>query len=163
LPRKIEPQSGASLDRRRFLCRLCRGLRFRTGCSEACGIHGPEPRSHGPAGRKPGPDGLPLLRIPFGAMVDRFGGRELLLVLLGLTGLGLALITLAFLRFPQPEPGHYLLFLLCGVLSGCGIAAFSVGIHAVSYWYPQKKQGAVLALYGGLGNLAPGIFALVLP
>jgi nitrate/nitrite transporter NarK len=104
-----------------------------------------------------------LLRIPFGAMVDRFGGRKLLLVLLGLTGLGLALITLAFLRFPRPEPGHYLLFLLCGVLSGCGIATFSVGIPAVSYWYPQKKQGAVLALYGGLGNLAPGIFALVLP
>jgi nitrate/nitrite transporter NarK len=52
---------------------------------------------------------------------------------------------------------------LCGVLSGCGIATFSVGIPAVSYWYPQKKQGAVLALYGGLGNLAPGIFALVLP
>jgi NNP family nitrate/nitrite transporter-like MFS transporter len=104
-----------------------------------------------------------LLRIPFGAMVDRFGGKKLLLVLLGLSALGLALTTLTFLLFPRPEHSHYPLFLLCGVFCGCGIATFSVGIPTVSYWYPQKRQGAALALYGGLGNLAPGLFALVLP
>jgi NNP family nitrate/nitrite transporter-like MFS transporter len=40
---------------------------------------------------------------------------------------------------------------------------FSVGVQAVSYWYPQRKQGTALAVYGGLGNLAPGMFALFLP
>lgn len=104
-----------------------------------------------------------LLRIPFGAMVDRFGGKKLLLTLLSLTLFGLALTTLTFLRFPNPQPQHYLLFLLCGVLCGCGIATFSVGVPTVSYWHPQRKQGTALALYGGLGNLAPGLFALVLP
>jgi len=104
-----------------------------------------------------------LLRIPFGAMVDRYGGRKLLLILLGLTCLGLAATTFAFLLFPRPGPSHYPLFLLCGIMCGSGIATFSVGVPTVSYWYPQKRQGAALSLYGGLGNLGPGLFALLLP
>jgi nitrate/nitrite transporter NarK len=47
------------------------------------------------------------------------------------------------------------------VLCGCGIAVFSVGVPTVSYWYPQRRQGSALALYAGLGNLAPGVFALL--
>lgn len=104
-----------------------------------------------------------LLRIPFGAMVDRFGGKKLILVLLGLATLGVAGITLTFVIAPSPTPGHYPLFLFFGMLCGSGIAIFSVGIPSVSYWYPQKKQGGALALYAGLGNLAPGLFAMVLP
>jgi NNP family nitrate/nitrite transporter-like MFS transporter len=50
-----------------------------------------------------------------------------------------------------------------GVLCGSGIAVFSVGIPSVSYWFPQRRQGRALALYAGLGNLAPGLFALILP
>jgi nitrate/nitrite transporter NarK len=36
-------------------------------------------------------------------------------------------------------------------------------VPTVSYWYPQRRQGSALALYAGLGNLAPGLFALLLP
>ncbi|MBW1896128.1 MAG: NarK/NasA family nitrate transporter [Deltaproteobacteria bacterium] len=104
-----------------------------------------------------------LLRIPFGAMVDRVGGKKPILLLLGLSATGIAGTTMMFKLYPSPLPHHYHLFLLFGALCGCGIAIFSVGIPTVSYWYPQKKQGAALALYGGLGNLAPGIFAFVLP
>ncbi len=104
-----------------------------------------------------------LLRIPFGAMVDRMGGKRPVLVLLGLAFAGIAGITLMFGLFQSPSAAQYPLFLLFGVLCGCGIAVFSVGIPAVSYWYPQKKQGTALALYAGLGNLAPGMFALLLP
>jgi len=50
-----------------------------------------------------------------------------------------------------------------GVLCGCGIATFSVGISQVSYWFPQAKQGKALAVFAGCGNLAPGIFSLLLP
>ena len=57
----------------------------------------------------------------------------------------------------------YPILLILGVLSGCGIATFSVGIGQVSYWYPQERQGAALGMYAGLGNLAPGIFSLLLP
>lgn len=104
-----------------------------------------------------------LLRIPFGAMVDRMGGKRPILILLILAGAGVLGITLLFTFFPEPKAIHYPLFLLAGILCGCGIAVFSVGIPTVSYWYPQKRQGTALALYAGLGNLAPGLFALVIP
>jgi NNP family nitrate/nitrite transporter-like MFS transporter len=104
-----------------------------------------------------------LLRIPFGAAVDRTGGKRPILVLLVLAAVGIAGMTAMFRFFSDSGPGHYGLFLLCGILCGCGIAVFSVGVPTVSYWYPQKRQGAALAVYAGLGNLAPGIFALLLP
>jgi NNP family nitrate/nitrite transporter-like MFS transporter len=104
-----------------------------------------------------------LLRIPFGAMVDRTGGKKPIMVLLSMAILGVAGITLMFSLFPEPQPAHYPFFLLFGILSGCGIATFSVGIPSVSYWYPQRAQGSALAIYAGLGNLAPGLFALILP
>ena len=104
-----------------------------------------------------------LLRIPFGAMVDRTGGKRPILILLTLAAAGIAGLTLMFAKFAPPQASQYLLFLLCGALCGCGIATFSVGIPTVSYWYPQKNQGTALALYAGLGNMAPGLFALVLP
>jgi MFS transporter, NNP family, nitrate/nitrite transporter len=104
-----------------------------------------------------------LLRIPFGAVVDRIGGKKPILILLSLAAAGVAGITVLFATFSPPQAGHYPLFLLFGVLCGCGIATFSVGIPTVSYWYPQRQQGTALALYAGLGNMAPGLFALILP
>jgi NNP family nitrate/nitrite transporter-like MFS transporter len=104
-----------------------------------------------------------LLRIPFGAMVDRMGGKKPILILLGLAVAGIAAITALFSLFSPPQPAHYPLFLMAGILCGCGIAVFSVGIPTVSYWYPQKKQGTALAIYAGLGNMAPGMFAMALP
>ena len=104
-----------------------------------------------------------LLRIPFGAMVDRMGGKKPILILLGLAVAGITAITVLFSLFPLPQPSHYPLFLMAGILCGCGIAVFSVGIPTVSYWYPQKKQGTALAIYAGLGNMAPGMFAMALP
>jgi NNP family nitrate/nitrite transporter-like MFS transporter len=104
-----------------------------------------------------------LLRIPFGAMVDRVGGKKPILILLSLAVAGIAAMTLLFTIFSPPQPSHYPLFLMAGMLCGCGIAVFSVGIPTVSYWYPQKKQGTALAIYAGLGNMAPGMFAIALP
>jgi len=57
----------------------------------------------------------------------------------------------------------YPIVIMFGFLSGCGVAAFSVGIPQVSYWYPQSRQGTALGAYGGIGNLAPGLFTLLLP
>lgn len=104
-----------------------------------------------------------LLRIPFGAMVDRMGGKKPILILLSLAAAGIAGITLMFTIAPVPTGAHYPFFLIFGILCGCGIAVFSVGIPSVSYWFPQKKQGSALAVYAGMGNLAPGLFAMVLP
>lgn len=104
-----------------------------------------------------------LLRIPFGAWVDINGGRKPFLILLVLSVIGLGGITfLLNTSYPRME-GMYGLILFLGMLSGCGIATFSVGIGQTSYWFPIRKQGMALGTYAGLGNLAPGLFSLILP
>ena len=106
-----------------------------------------------------------LLRIPFGAWVDRNGGKLPFLILLfasviGIAGLWWMLLSL----YPDRlAASHYPWLLFFGALGGCGIATFSVGIGQVSYWYPRHQQGHALAVYAGLGNASPGLVAIVLP
>jgi NNP family nitrate/nitrite transporter-like MFS transporter len=106
-----------------------------------------------------------LLRIPFAAWVDTTGGRKPFLVLLLLSLSGMAGLSLLIaLRYPHAmSPGHYPLLLGLGLLCGCGIATFSVGIGQVAYWFPQARQGKALGTFAGLGNLAPGLFSFLLP
>ena len=106
-----------------------------------------------------------LLRIPFSAWVDTTGGRKPFLVLLSLSVAGMAGVWLIVAtRYPDNlSPSLYPVLLGLGALCGCGIATFSVGISQVSYWFPQARQGRALAIYAGVGNLAPGAFSLVLP
>ncbi|MGD2114617.1 MAG: MFS transporter [Acidobacteriota bacterium] len=106
-----------------------------------------------------------LLRIPFSAWVDTTGGRKPFLVLLVLSVFGMLGLTLVvwFLYPDDLSTWVYPLLLLLGVLSGCGIATFSVGISQVAYWYPQARQGKALAIFAGFGNVAPGLFSFLLP
>jgi MFS transporter, NNP family, nitrate/nitrite transporter len=105
-----------------------------------------------------------LLRIPFGAAVERHGGRKPLLTLLVITNIGVAaLLLLLATSYPDNMAGTYPLLLLIGVLIGCGIATFSVGIGQVSYWFPKKEQGGALGVYAGLGNTSPGLSTMLLP
>ncbi len=105
-----------------------------------------------------------LLRIPFGAWVDTTGGKKPFFILMLLSVIGLGGVTLLLnTSYPDGMEGTYGLVLFFGFLSGCGIATFSVGIGQTSYWFPQKKQGMALGTYAGLGNLAPGLFSLILP
>ncbi len=105
-----------------------------------------------------------LLRIPFGAWVDITGGKIpfLILMILGAVGLG-GVTLLLHTSYPEDMKGMYWLVLFFGFLSGCGIATFSVGIAQTSYWFPRSRQGSALGTFGGLGNLAPGIFSIILP
>lgn len=106
-----------------------------------------------------------LLRIPFSAWVDTTGGRKPFLVLLSLSVVGMLGLFLV-IHFYYPDrltASFYPLLLFLGVLSGCGIATFSVGISQVSYWFPQTRQGRALAIFAGAGNLAPGMFSFLLP
>lgn len=106
-----------------------------------------------------------LIRIPFGAWGDSAGGRKpilisLVLSLIGIVGLLVVVMTL----YPKGlTAAYYPLLLVLGLLGGCGIGGFAAGIGQVSYWFPQSKQGSALGMFGGLGNLAPGIFAFLLP
>lgn len=104
-----------------------------------------------------------LLRIPFAAWVDINGGRKPFITLLVLSIIGMTGLYIVMAFFRQSLSQCYSLLLVFGALSGCGIATFSVGVSQASYWFPQKKQGVALGIYGGVGNLAPGIFTLLLP
>ena len=106
-----------------------------------------------------------LLRIPFSAWVDITGGRKPFLTLLALSIVGMLGLFLV-VQFMYPDgltSGLYPVLLLFGILSGCGIATFSVGISQVSYWFPQSRQGSALGAFAGFGNIAPGIFSFLLP
>ena len=105
-----------------------------------------------------------LLRIPFAAWVDKVGGKIPLATLLVLSVIGMGgLSALLSMYYPDLEPWMYWLILFFGFLSGCGIATFSVGIAQTAYWFPESKQGFALGVYAGVGNLAPGIFGMMLP
>ncbi|MBI6027761.1 MFS transporter [Clostridium perfringens] len=104
-----------------------------------------------------------LLRIPFSAWVDTTGGRKPLIVLLLLSIIGMSGLYIVLAFFSDNLNQYYYLLFALGLLSGCGIATFSVGVSQASYWFPKSKQGVALGIYGGVGNLAPGIFALLIP
>ena len=106
-----------------------------------------------------------LLRIPFSAWVDTTGGRKpfLVLLLLSIAGMAGLFVTLHFYYPQQMTRSFYPLILFLGILCGCGIATFSVGISQVAYWYPKARHGTALGTYAGIGNLAPGVFTLLLP
>src|SRR4030067_239151 len=79
-----------------------------------------------------------LLRIPFSAWVDTTGGRKPALVLLVLSIAGMAglFLTLHYCYPDRMPRSFYPLILFLGVLCGCGIAPFSVGLSQVAVLYP---------------------------
>lgn len=104
-----------------------------------------------------------LLRIPFAAWVDTTGGRKPFLVLLILSIIGMFGLYIVMAFFKENLGQYYWLLFSLALLSGCGIATFSVGVSQTSYWFPQSKQGYAAGIYGGVGNLAPGIFMVIIP
>ncbi len=109
-----------------------------------------------------------LLRIPFSAWVDSAGARKPFLVLLvlsiaGMVGMLIATASLGHEYHGHFDAGTFIVLSVLGLLCGCGIATFSVGISQVSYWHPQARQGHALGIYAGVGNLAPGLFSLLMP
>jgi MFS transporter, NNP family, nitrate/nitrite transporter len=104
-----------------------------------------------------------LLRIPFGAWVDKGGGRLPMLTLFAVSLVGMWGLVYILYAVHDLTVAVYPVILIFGFMSGCGVASFSVGIPQVSYWFPQNRQGTVLGTYGGVGNLAPGLFTLILP
>jgi nitrate/nitrite transporter NarK len=105
-----------------------------------------------------------FLRIPFSALVDRWGGKRVLSLQLFISIVGMIgiIFTLESTKL-FPSLFVYELLLLFGALAGTGISTFSSGVTYVSYWYPKSKQGTALGIYGGFGNTAPGIFTAIIP
>jgi NNP family nitrate/nitrite transporter-like MFS transporter len=86
-----------------------------------------------------------LMRIPLGALTDRYGGRRVFTLLMAYTPL--PLIGLALFH---DSLGVILGF---GFLLGFAGASFAVGVPFVNAWYPPARQGAALGIYGmGMGG-----------
>ncbi|MEM9423752.1 MAG: MFS transporter [Spirochaetota bacterium] len=104
-----------------------------------------------------------FLRIPFAAWVDTTGGRRPFVTLLLMSIIGMLGIYIILGNDAETIKSQYWVpLLICGGLAGCGIATFSVGIAQTSYWFPNKRQGWANGIFGGVGNLAPGIFVFLI-
>jgi MFS transporter, NNP family, nitrate/nitrite transporter len=86
-----------------------------------------------------------LMRIPLGALADRYGGRRVFTALLAYTPLPLVALALFHTSLA--------VILLFGFLLGFAGASFAVGVPFVNKWYPPERQGAALGIYGmGMGG-----------
>lgn len=95
-----------------------------------------------------------VMRIPLGVITDRYGGRRVFTALMAFTPL--PLIGLALFN------DTWAIVLVCGFLLGFTGASFAVGIPFVNGWYPPRRQGFALGVYGaGMGGTV--IAALTAP
>jgi len=94
-----------------------------------------------------------VMRLPVGILCDRFGGR-LVYCLLMLT----AAVPMFLVTFAQ----EYLHFLLAGLGFGLTGASFAAGVAYTSVWFPQKRIGTALGIFG-LGNAGAAVTAMFAP
>jgi NNP family nitrate/nitrite transporter-like MFS transporter len=90
-----------------------------------------------------------LMRIPLGALTDRYGGHRVFTVLMMFTPL--PLIALALVHDSLAA------LVAFGFLLGFAGASFAVGVPFVNGWYPPAQQGFALGIYGmGMGGTVLG-------
>jgi NNP family nitrate/nitrite transporter-like MFS transporter len=97
-----------------------------------------------------------LLRIPLGLLTDRIGGRVVFTGMLFYSAAAAALVGFA------DSAGSYPAMLGAGFLLGTAGASFAVGVPFVAQWYPPKRQGMALGVYG-VGNIGTAIAAFSVP
>ncbi|MCO5314805.1 MAG: MFS transporter [Solirubrobacterales bacterium] len=94
-----------------------------------------------------------LLRIPLGILTDRIGGRTVFTGMLFYSAAAAVLVGFA---------SSYVALLGAGFLLGAAGASFAVGVPFVAQWYPPKRQGFALGVYG-MGNIGNAIAAFSIP
>jgi MFS transporter, NNP family, nitrate/nitrite transporter len=94
-----------------------------------------------------------LTRLMFGVWADQYGGRIVF------TGVMLtATVATWLLTFAYDYPTFLLAALGVGVAGG----SFSVGVAYVSKWFPAKKQGLALGVFGA-GNVGAAVTKFAAP
>ncbi|MDG1996992.1 MAG: NarK/NasA family nitrate transporter [Emcibacteraceae bacterium] len=88
-----------------------------------------------------------LSRIFLGVWTDQYGGRLVFSLQMILTSLAVYLLT---------KVSSYPMFLLSALGLGLAGGSFAVGIAYVSTWYPAKRQGTALGIFG-MGNVGAAI------
>jgi NNP family nitrate/nitrite transporter-like MFS transporter len=86
-----------------------------------------------------------VMRIPFGWVTDRLGGRRVFSAVMAFTPLPLIALAL----WHDALAG----LLVLGLLLGLAGASFAVGVPFVNGWFPPERQGFALGIYGvGMGG-----------
>jgi NNP family nitrate/nitrite transporter-like MFS transporter len=94
-----------------------------------------------------------LLRLNFGIWADRYGGRNMMVLLLVIT---------AVPTYWMSHASSYVELLICAALFGLAGNSFTVGIAWCSAWYPAQSKGMALGVFGA-GNVgASGTKLLVI-
>ncbi|MBZ0327726.1 MAG: MFS transporter [Altibacter sp.] len=94
-----------------------------------------------------------LFRLPAGILTDKYGGKPVMTILIILCA-----IPMFLLGFVNSYTG----FALCSFGFGLAGASFSVGIAYTSVWFPMKRQGIALGIFGA-GNAGAAITTLLAP
>jgi len=94
-----------------------------------------------------------ILRLNFGIWADRYGGRNMMVLLLLVT---------AIPTYWLAHASSYTELLICAALFGLAGNSFTVGISWCSAWFPERSKGTALGVFGA-GNVgASGTKILVI-
>jgi MFS transporter, NNP family, nitrate/nitrite transporter len=94
-----------------------------------------------------------LVRVPLGIWTDKYGGRIVMAALLAAT-----VPAIWFMAYAT----EYWHFLAIGLVLGLAGGSFSVGTPYVARWFPKKRQGLAMGIFGA-GNAGAALNKFVAP
>jgi NNP family nitrate/nitrite transporter-like MFS transporter len=94
-----------------------------------------------------------LIRVPLGIWTDKYGGRIVMAVLLAITVPAIWLMAYATAYW------HYLAI---GLVLGLAGGSFSVGTPYVARWFPKRRQGMAMGVFGA-GNSGAAVNKFIAP
>ena len=97
-----------------------------------------------------------VARIPVGAMTDRYGGRIMFTVILGVTA------PLVLLTGIVGQVGNFPLLVVVAFFLGIAGTVFAVGIPFCSSWYEQNRKGFATGIFGA-GMVGTAVSAFFTP
>ncbi len=94
-----------------------------------------------------------LVRVPLGIWTDKYGGRIVMATLMAITVPAIWLMSYAT---------AYWHFIVIGLFVGLAGGSFSVGTPYVARWFPKKRQGMAMGVFGA-GNSGAAVNKFVAP
>lgn len=94
-----------------------------------------------------------ILRLPVGILTDRYGGRNVFMVVLLATIMPLYFIGSAT---------EYWQFLVLGLCIGVAGSSFAVGVTYTAKWFPPANRGFAMGIFGA-GNAGAALTNLIAP
>ncbi|MBR6976350.1 MAG: NarK/NasA family nitrate transporter, partial [Ottowia sp.] len=94
-----------------------------------------------------------LVRVPLGIWTDRYGGRIVLFILMLTTVIPIWMLSYA------TEFWH---FIVLGLFVGLAGGSFSVGTPYVARWFPPRRQGMAMGVFGA-GNSGSALTQIIAP